>query len=249
MKPIYFLLILALALSGCTKATAPSTQVAEVVTDTPPPPATATHLPTATPTHTPTSTPTPAPTLTSTATPTVTPTADPRGIFFDSEWVQLYYPTDWKVAEPGEKPRCKEIGQCILSLTRSTPEDATITMSALTLEEGTVWVYNLDVDHDDRILWQSLELRTMLNKVDDRLKSISRTKIVVDGQPAIKRLYEYPQLDSTTNTFKGIEYTYRVTMIKGQSIYIFILATTNAEEFGRFQEIADQIVATIVLPK
>lgn len=72
MKPIYFFLVLALALGGCTNTSTQPTKVAEIATNTPLPPASATPQPTDTPL--PTDTPTLKPTITPTPTITLTPT-------------------------------------------------------------------------------------------------------------------------------------------------------------------------------
>jgi Tol biopolymer transport system component len=71
MKTIYVILILALALGGCMKGTAPDNQVAQAATDTPLQPATEPPIATITLTHTTT------PTLTSTPTDAQTPTPIP----------------------------------------------------------------------------------------------------------------------------------------------------------------------------
>lgn len=118
-------------------------------------------------------------------------------------------------------------------------------MSKLPLQ-GVTSIFSLEVDKDDQQNWQMLELWAMMNGVKDKLKSVSRTKIEVDGLPAIRRLYEKPLLDESTNEFKGIEYNYEVLVIKDQTHYYFNMRTTNSDEFEQYQPVADQILTTVV---
>ena len=86
MKPIYLFFILAIALSGCTNAPAPNTQVAQAASETPLPIATATPLATLTTISTviPTPTFTLIPVPRSTDTPI--PTPEPKCAIQDGKW-------------------------------------------------------------------------------------------------------------------------------------------------------------------
>jgi len=191
------------------------------------------------PTPTATATPTPTLTLTPTTTPTVTPTEDPRGIFFEDQWITLYYPKDWKV----ESPSCGAPGNCILRLFHSPNEDVTI---EITVIPDSVF---MDLPTEVDYWWQLLVYEAVEDKVVNHLKLVSRKNILVDGLPAIKVLSEHPLLDSSTNALKGIEYSYQVIVNKDQDGYVFHMQTTREDEFELYQEIADKIVATIVFPK
>jgi hypothetical protein len=118
-------------------------------------------------------------------------------------------------------------------------------MSQLPLQ-GVISVFSLDLEEDDEQYWLMLELWAAMIGVQDQLKLISRTEIEVDGLPAIKRLYEKPLVDSSTNEFTGIEYNYHVLVIKDQTHYYLNMRTTNPDEFEQYQPVADQILTTVV---
>ena len=244
-------ILIILSLTACTGQAAPTLTPTLLPTNTPRP--SATLLPSKTPTIAPTAsrtaTPTRVPTDTSEPTkPTTTPTQDTRGVFFDSEWLQFYYPEDWKITETGEQSDCTlEDRDCGLVLYHSASEDVTISFSRWSLE-GMISMYKLNLEGDDQKYWQSLELLAIVNNVKDHLKLVSRTRMQVGGLPAIKRIYEQPLLDSSNN-FESIMYIYRVFAIKDQDHYYFTMESKNEDELNQYQSVFDQILDTVVFPQ
>lgn len=215
--------------------------------------ATATTTPTITPTFTPTSTPTLTPTATRTATPTRTltptftasPTVDPSWVLHENEWVNLFYPPDWKEEKPREHACMPGSNDCILRLSHLASEEIEIEIIRTPPEMS----QHDDVELADLADWGLKQMSTSMLQVSNLLKSLSRTKISVDGQTAIRRVYEYPLVNPATGAVEGTQYNYQVLIVSEKAEYCFRLYTTNAEEFEKYKDLGDQIVNTIVFQK
>ncbi len=83
----------------------------------------------------------------------------------------------------------------------------------------------------------------------ERLKLLSFDEMKVNGQDAVKRIYEYPMVDPTTQTIVGTQYNYQVLVMNGKDLYIFRMVTINSDEFEKYKELGDKIITTIVFRK
>lgn len=199
------------------------------------------------PTATVTPSPVPTSTLTTIPSPTITPfpTIDPTWISFDSEWLQLYYPKDWNVEAPLGAPVCVPgIADCIIRLSHLPSETVEIQFVRKQSMDK-----SLDVVTTDLRDWDMRKLGATMTGASDYLKLVAVDGIKIDGIKAIRRLYEYPLVDMSTNKMTAIQYTYRVMVIVGEYTYSFEMKTTNADEFSIYTAIADGIVATITFHK
>lgn len=214
------------------------------LTSSPTPTTAPTSTPTSTPTPTPTITPTPTqtstPTQTATVTQTATPTVNPNLVFFESDWLTLYYPNDWNIESPREHA-CIDPKDCILRLSHSPSEEVEIEFIR---EMPGFFVYS-DVKEADQQYWDTTTIGVMITNTSDKLKLISRTVIALGGLSAVKRLYEYPLVDPSTGAIT-IQYNYQVLVMKGKDLYYFKLTTTVAGAFEKYKWIADDLIATIV---
>lgn len=208
---------------------------------------TLTATPTITPTFTPSFTPTKTGTPTRTATLTLTPspTVNPSWIFYESEWLTLYYPPDWTI-EPAREFACiPGSTDCIIHLSHSPSESVDI---ELIRQPPMIPAYRNVTEADERY-WNAVSIGATLIGAQDLLKLISRTEITVGGLMAIKRLYEYPQADPATYAIIGIQYTYEVQVMNGQDLYHFRMVTTSADEFELYTGVADELINTIIFLK
>ena len=208
---------------------------------------TETLIPTIPPTATLTLTPAPTftPTITPSPTNSPTPTIDPSWVAFDSEWLQLYYPKDWNVEQPLGEPVCVPGAvDCIIRLSHTPSETVEINFFRYP-PIGT----SLDVVEADKDDWNNRKIGATIVGAADLLKLLSVDEIEIDGVKAVKRLYEYPLVDMVTGKVKNTQYNYRVMIILGEYTYSFEMQTTNADEFAKYTEIADKIVATITFKR
>lgn len=241
-KNIIYILFVVL-LTACA---APTPEPTATVTPTlvPTNTATATVTPSTTPTATVTETPTntPSPTQTATETLVPSPTIDPDWVYFESAWVTLYLPPDWVVEEPPGEPFCfPGMLDCILWLSHLPTENIQV---KLTRREPMMGASNQvrQVDRDD---WANRELGAMIIGFADKLVLISHTVLEIDGQEAVKRVYEYPLVDVNTQKLVGTQYNYQVIVINGENIYYYQMRTEDATEFELYLEVVDQIINTL----
>lgn len=221
-------------------------------TQTPTPSLTFTPIPTDTPipTITPTATKSPTPTRTATSTrkPTQTstpkPTTDPSWIFFENEWLTLYYPPDWTIQEP-RYDACGISTDCIIRLGHVTSEN--IEIELIRFPPGIPSYRN--VKEADQRYWNIISLGAILIGAPDRLKLLSHKDIVIDGYAAVQRLYEYPLVDPSTHQLTGIQYTYQVWIMQGKDLYDFHMITDHEGKFEVYKEMADKLIYTIVFRK
>jgi hypothetical protein len=234
MKSISRFLLLALAFAllaaACSRAPEIPT-LTPTLTNT----ATSTALPTSTATST----------ITPTSTPTLTPTIDPSWIFFESEWLTLYYPPDWTLEKPREHACMPGSTDCIIRLSHS--ESESIEIEFIRYPPGVPELAN--VNAADQWYWQNTTLSATIINAKDHLKLLSRTNINVGERAAVKRLYEYPLVDPATNKIFGTQYTYQVLVMNGKDLYDFRMTTKNSDEFEKYTEIADELIKTIVFSK
>jgi hypothetical protein len=227
-----------------TSTSTPTNTATSTATSTPTrtPTFTATHTPTITPTFTKTPTPTKSATPTSTSTPTV----DPSWIYFDSEWVDLYYPSEWKTESREDDPLCVEgIIECILRLYHSEEESVEINLVKFNLGFGKTF----DIKEVEQALWDVELLQLSQYQVDDEVKLVSKEYILVNGREAVERILEQPIVDEDGNVKPGTRYVYRVMFANGEDIYHYYLRTTDKGEFEQYNEIARQILATLIIKK
>jgi hypothetical protein len=244
MKNIVLYLLLVGLMTACASAT-PEPTATPTPTPLPTKTATQTITPSITPTATSTATPTDTPTPTQTATATLvpSPTIDPSWVYFESDWATLYYPSDWVVEElPGEPFCLPGANDCILWLSHLPTENVQIEFTRRDPMLGKALQVQ-QVDQDD---WTNRELGAMIIGAADQLVLRSRTVLEIDGQAAVKRVYEYPLVDMYTQKLIGTQYNYQVIVINGEDIYYFQLRTEEGAEFELYLEVADQIVNTIV---
>jgi hypothetical protein len=208
-------------------------------------------MPTSTPTLTSTATstatpdPTATPTITPTITPTLAPTIDPGWIFFESEWLTLYYPPDWTVQKPREHACMPGSTDCIIRLSHLASEGVVIEL--IRYPPGIPEYAN--VNQADQSEWKNTVLGATIINAKDQLKLISRTAININGLPAVKRVYEYPLVDPATYKLIGAQYTYQVLVMNGKDLYVFRMVTTNNDEFEKYIAVADELVNTITILK
>lgn len=106
-----------------------------------------------------------------------------------------------------------------------------------------------NVKEADQWYWDNTSLSARLIGTSDRLKLLSRNEIVIDGLAAVRRLYEYPLVNPTTNKIIGTQYNYQVLILQDKDLYNFRVFTDNAAEFDMYKGITDQLIYTIVFQK
>jgi len=190
------------------------------------------------------------PTLTPTLTPSPTHTAIPEflsgWIFYENEWLTLYYPPDWTTTEPREHACMPGSTDCVINLLHSAAEDVRIEIVRYPPGSSPVQ----DVEKTDQEDWDLKIMLAMLNGIDiNAIKLISRTVFEVGGETAVQRVYEYPIVDMASMRIVGKWYINNVRVINGKDEYIFEMRTEVQEEFNAYQNIPDQILSTIVFLK
>ena len=156
----------------------------------------------------------------------------------------LAYPPDWTAIEP--RACTPGSPNCIIRLSHSPSEDVKIEI--IRFPSGTF--ASGDIDKEEQVDWTLSLVVAEANGIDDQLiKTISRTKILVDGKTAIRRVYEYPMVDLASLKVKGFWYIDRIIIMNGEDQYYFEMRTSVEEEFKVYQTVADQIVNTIVFLK
>ena len=259
MKHCYVYLFLLLFLTGCgpsveeqatmtaTAMTATAASWTRTPTSTATPTATITLTSTPSPTLTITSTPTrtPTSTRTPTLTATPTPTIDSTWIFFENEWLTLYYPPDWTIQNPREYACFPGSTDCIIRLSHLTSENVEI---EIIRQPPGIPSYRNVIEADQRY-WNNTLLGASFVGAPDLLKLLARNDIVIDGLGAVQRLYEYPLVDPSTYKVIGTQYNYQVLIMQGKDLYFFRMVTDNSEEFEMYKGIAEQLIYTIVFQK
>jgi hypothetical protein len=231
-------LLAALAMMACSLAQR------FLPTPTPTPSSTFTASPTITPTATVTLTPTLTPTATKTLPPTqtitptrtATPTVDPGWVRYESDWISLAYPPDWEIDARTDDPRCVPgVIDCVIRLYHSMKEQVEITLVKFNLGLGKTF----DVAEVDQTLIDIEMMEYSKLEISNPMKIVSKQPLGIDGHKAVKRVYELSPILSDGETMPGTLYVYRVIVANGEDIYHFYMRTTDADEFERYQSIAD----------
>ena len=189
----------------------------------------------------PSATQTAIPTPSTTATPTATSTVIPGWTSFESEWLTLYYPPDWNVESPREYACAPGSTDCIIRLSHLPTEK--IEIELIRYPPGIP--ANANVKQADKRDWDNTVLGAKMTNASDYLELISRTEISIDNLEAIRRIYEYPLVDPATFAILETQYNYQVLVMQGEDLYFFRMYSTDAGEFEKYVNIADEIVRTI----
>ncbi len=106
-----------------------------------------------------------------------------------------------------------------------------------------------NVEETNQWDWDNTTLGAMLVGAPEKLKLLELTEIMIDGLPAIRRLYEYPLVDPATFEFKGTQYNYRLYVMTGKNLFKFRIYTNDSEEYQKYLNLTDKLVSTIVFKK
>jgi hypothetical protein len=148
---------------------------------------------------------------------------------FHGDAFTLVYPSGWQVVDIDQPDICKQPGvECLITI-GSPSGDGGINLMRFSLDQEAT------LEELDQALWAQFESST------PDVAQESREAVEVGGQPAIRRIFNYPYPQATS----GRVHVVQIYIVKGLALYQFTLSAPSAEALTQHQAAIEAITASL----